>query len=118
MKNHTYIVSIHGTYLDLIKPFLVRCNGTCIKGRRSPRAIGLMLRLLLHSCDLHCMCILQLYWRKGGQRNISKDKFFSTMDKKIFLWIYTFQAILKPFHTYNFVFQNFEIFILSLITNF
>jgi hypothetical protein len=31
-----------------------------------------------------------LDWSKGGQRNISK--FFSNMAKKIFLWIYTFQA--------------------------
>jgi hypothetical protein len=40
-----------------------------------------------------------LDWSKGGQRNISK--FFSTMAKKIFLWIYTFQVILRPFHIYK-----------------
>jgi hypothetical protein len=28
--------------------------------------------------------------------------FFSTMAKKMFLWIYTFQAILRPFHPFNF----------------
>jgi hypothetical protein len=46
--------------------------------------------------------------QKGAQRNISK--FFSTKAKKIFLWIYTFQAILRPFYLYTLFFQNFEIF--------
>jgi hypothetical protein len=32
---------------------------------------------------------------------------FSTMAKKIFLWIYTFQEILRRFHPYDIFFQNF-----------
>jgi hypothetical protein len=43
-----------------------------------------------------------------GAREIFLSFFYYA--QKIFLWIYTFQAILRPFHPYNFLLQNFEIF--------
>ncbi len=72
----------------------------------SPMSDGLDWMTSEHSTGVSTT--IWLDWSKGGQRNISK--FFSTMAKKIFLWICTFQAILRPFHPYNFCFQNFEIF--------
>jgi hypothetical protein len=71
-------------------------------------------RLGWHTYYLLCGC--DLYWvYRGWSWSASGVKgifsgFFLLWQKKILLWIYTFQAILRPFHPYNFFFQNFEIF--------
>jgi hypothetical protein len=36
------------------------------------------------------------------------------MAKKLFLWIYTFQAILRPFYLFNFFFKISKFFVLLL----
>ncbi len=70
-------------------------NPLKLKRKRQLRELGINYRNeftgFFYILKGNNIALTRLDWSKGGQRNISK--FFSTMTKKIFLWIYTFQAI-------------------------